>query len=103
MAETAKTATKFAKPSPRSGVALPLGNHPGNTGGKKGRSGRKPEHFYERARELANDPQVWDVQLARARSGDLNPLKLAAEYTFEKPTEKKEITGDVTFRVVYDD
>jgi hypothetical protein len=31
---------RLAPPSPRSGVCLPLGAHAGNTGGKKGRSGR---------------------------------------------------------------
>ena len=32
--------TAMARPSPLSGVSLPLGAHPGNTGGKAGRSGR---------------------------------------------------------------
>jgi hypothetical protein len=35
-------------PAPRHGGArLPLGAHPGNTGGKPGRSGRKPDEFKE--------------------------------------------------------
>jgi len=34
----------FSRPSPRSGVRLPLGAHPLNTGGKKGRSGRRRLH-----------------------------------------------------------
>lgn len=32
---------RWSRPSPRSGVRLPLGAHPWNTGGKKGRSGPK--------------------------------------------------------------
>ena len=43
-----KTASgKKAPPSPKSGVSLPVGNHPGNSGGKKGRSGRKPHAWKE--------------------------------------------------------
>jgi hypothetical protein len=46
--KTAKKASaKHAKPSPRNGVSLPVGAHPGNTGGKAGRSGRKPDEFKE--------------------------------------------------------
>jgi hypothetical protein len=59
--------------------------------------------FYERAKQLCDDPTVWDVQVARARAGDINPLKLAAEYTYEKPTERSSITGDVKIRVRFDD
>ena len=31
--------------SPKSGATIPTGAHPGNTGGKKGRSGRRPYAF----------------------------------------------------------
>jgi hypothetical protein len=44
-----KTATKTAI-SPLSGAAIPLGAHPGNTGGKKGRSGRLPSKVREACR-----------------------------------------------------
>ena len=102
-APPAKTATKYAKPSPRSGVSLPLGNHPGNTGGKKGRSGRKPDLFYQRAKQLCNDPKVWDVAEAFALAGNLKPLEFAASYTYEKPAERQAITGDVTIKVEFDE
>jgi hypothetical protein len=49
------TAKKTAKPSPRSGVSLPLGNHPGNTGGKKGRSGRRPDWLKDWCDDLLAD------------------------------------------------
>lgn len=51
--KTAKKTAKpvqLAKPSPRSGVQLPVGAHPGNTGGKAERSGRPPSEIRERLR-----------------------------------------------------
>ena len=53
-----QTAIKTAPPSPRSGYRLPLGNHPGNTGGKKGRSGPKADKFREALRHILADPKV---------------------------------------------
>lgn len=44
-----KTATKTAT-SPLSGGVIPLGAHPGNTGGKKGRSGRPPSKVRDACR-----------------------------------------------------
>lgn len=43
--------TRLAKPSGRNGNQLPVGAHPGNTGGKKGRSGRTPEDIRRRLRD----------------------------------------------------
>ena len=40
--------------SPLSGGRIPLGAHPGNTGGKKGRSGRKPVAFVEECERLTD-------------------------------------------------
>lgn len=59
-----KTAKKTAK-SPRNGQEIPLGNHPGNTGGKKGRSGRKPMAFKLLAHDILHDP-VTQAQLRKA-------------------------------------
>ena len=52
-----KTATKTAKVavSPINGAEIPLGAHPGNTGGKKGRSGRPPSELRRLMREGAAD------------------------------------------------
>lgn len=52
-----KTAKKTAK-SPRNGAEIPLGNHPGNTGGKKGRSGRKPDWIKAFCDNLLADPKA---------------------------------------------
>lgn len=93
MAPKSKTATKTAKPSPRSGYALPVGAHPGNTGGKKGRSGRKPNNFIEWCKAVTADETVQAVNLARAKAGDVKVLTLAANYAHGKPTERIEHTG----------
>lgn len=42
--------------SPKSGATIPTGAHPANTGGKKGRSGRKPEKWRQWAAEAVNSP-----------------------------------------------
>lgn len=59
-----KTAGKTGKPSPLTGYALPVGAHPGNTGGKKGRSGRPPQPFKKFLAELRQNPRV-QGELAR--------------------------------------
>ncbi len=83
MAKNGKTANKTAsseqrsRPSPRSGQTLPLGNHPGNTGGKRGRSGRPPSpirircqgSFAERVpvlEEIIDDPKSRAADRIRA-------------------------------------
>jgi len=53
-----KTALKTAPAPPQGGARLPLGAHPGNTGGKKGRSGRPPKAYKLFARALYDDPVV---------------------------------------------
>lgn len=105
VSDTAKTATKTAKPSPRSGVRLPLGAHPGNTGGKKGRSGRKPEAFTSFLTKLRQNPALHQA-LERAVTDETSPgfrsaLKVLTDYDTEKPAEKKELSGklEVTVRV----
>ncbi len=50
-----KTAGRRSAPSPLTGATLPLGAHPGNTGGKKGRSGRLPSIVRDFAREAFAD------------------------------------------------
>lgn len=75
---------KLAPPSPRNGYRLPLGAHPKNTGGKKGRSGRKPDAF-KRALEEVRDAKglrvleaILDGSLEYgALPADLDPQTLA--------------------------
>lgn len=97
------SAKKTQKPSPRSGYALPVGNHPGNTGGKKGRSGRKPNAFKDFLAQLRRDPEA----LEAFRQAALDPTcrsfgsawKLMSDYDDEKPAEKKQIVGPIEVRV----
>ena len=44
--------------SPLNGSRIPLGAHPGNTGGKKGRSGRKPSWLREFCDDLLASPKT---------------------------------------------
>lgn len=89
-----KTGKKTAT-SPRSGATIPTGAHPGNTGGKKGRSGRKPEAFRALCRALVSSQAVLDA----ARSVLSNPdhpawtgaLKWATENGYGKAPQP--ITG----------
>lgn len=53
-----KSAPRLAPAPPQGGARLPLGAHPKNTGGKKGRSGRPPLAFKRFARALYDDPEV---------------------------------------------
>jgi hypothetical protein len=102
---TAKTAVKTAK-SPRSGAEIPLGAHPGNTGGKKGRSGRKPDEFKALCRQLASR----DKQFAVAKTILDNPaeypslwlgaLKWATEHGYGRPTATIEHQGTMRHGVV---
>ena len=48
--QSPKETAKLAPPSPRNGNRLPMGAHPKNTGGKKGRSGPKALDFYLQCR-----------------------------------------------------
>lgn len=67
----------------------------GNKGG-----GRKPNEFYDLCEQATKDPTLWqDAKLKQP----LQTLGLAAEYTFGRPQQTLQHTGDVTFRVVYDE
>lgn len=85
-AEEIRNEIRYAPPSPRSGVALPVGNHPGNTGGVRGRSGRRPgwatqvcrEEFLARIPRLA---QIADGKIPDATVGDqLRAIDLLGRY-----------------------
>lgn len=82
---------------------MPVGAHPGNTGGKKGRSGRKPNAFKNFLAELRADPLARVAFETAARdSGNRNfaaAWKLMADYDDEKPAEKRQIVGPIEVRV----
>lgn len=103
-----KTANKTAKPSPRSGVALPLGAHPGNTGGKKGRSGRPAAAFKNFLAQLRDNPKLHqaleDAVTDPNSKGFASALKVLTDYDRERPGAKVDLTSSgqqiLTVRVV---
>ena len=92
-----ETATKTATPSPRSGTALPVGAHPGNTGGKKGRSGRKPDEFKHFMQRLVGRKDVC-AALAKVLRNPAHPhfvpaYKMACEFGYGRATQALEHSG----------
>jgi hypothetical protein len=99
------THPKTAKPSPRSGVRLPLGAHPGNTGGKKGRSGRRPQNVVLRAATIVERRIHVLDDIAKDGAKDENRIRAietAAKIGKLIGAEQVEHSGEVTVRVVYD-
>lgn len=101
-----KTAAKTAV-SPKNGSVIPLGAHPKNTGGKKGRSGRRPSTFSGFIRSLQGKKNVQDAIKSAASDAESKGfgavLKLMAEYDPERPAPpKQELRGEVIVRVVRD-
>lgn len=94
-----KTATKTAT-SPRNGAVIPIGAHAGNTGGKKGRSGRKPQAFKEFASSLARSPDFQAALKAAAAKGDVAAMKLVIQYAEGMPTQQVEHSGSVTLETI---
>lgn len=96
--KSTKTATKTAK-SPRSGAEIPLGAHPGNTGGKKGRSGRKRDAFKEMCRELASSSAVEGAVRVILKNPKhpafIGALRWASEYGYGKPNQKFRVHADI--------
>ena len=78
-----KTAPKTAR-SPVTGAEIPLGAHPGNTGGKKGRSGAKPFWWRDFCRSTLADPRVQKrIQMAARNAntvGWASLIRTLAEY-----------------------
>lgn len=102
--KTALKTARLAPPSPNGGARLPLGNHPGNTGGKPGRSGRLPNAFKQFCRDLAASKEYQEA-LKRAATDDqhdnyLGAAQLVAKVASPKPTKKTKHSGSVTVRVV---
>lgn len=96
-----KTATKTAPAPKHGGFRLPLGNHPGNTGGKKGRSGRPPvKKFAEFLAELRDDPEglrkTLEVVAQSPESRNLgHVLKLVRDYDPDAPERKLAVSVEV--------
>lgn len=80
------------------GGALLAGGKKGNKGG-----GRKPNQFIEWCQSITEDQMTQNVFSARAKAGDIQVMKFAAEYAHGKPKQDIELTGDVTIRVEYDE
>lgn len=94
-----KSGIKTAK-SPKGGAELPLGAHPGNTGGKKGRSGRKPQDFVQWCKDLLADENVRRMAEARAKSGDTKILELAAKYSHAPPAQSHKVETTLVIKAV---
>jgi hypothetical protein len=79
------------------GPGVPLGAHPGNTGGKKKRSGAWPKSFVPFLMYLreSKDLQKSLVEIAKNPRARNFPalLKLLTMYDPEKPAAKKEVSG----------
>lgn len=91
-----KTGTRTMR-SPRSGAEIPTGAHPGNTGGKKGRSGRPSSQHREWCRKLIHSPAA--EKALRTVLGDDGHKHFAAlwktlaERGYGKAHETIEVTG----------
>ena len=98
-----KTAKKTAKPSPRSSVELPLGNHAGNTCGKPGRSGRPPDAFKATRRELVTRNETLAAVRKILRDPDhpafVGALKWATEHGYGRPLQRVEADGKVNLTI----
>lgn len=88
--------------SPKGGAVLIAGGHPKNTGGKKGRSGRKPRLFKEFCQRVIESPAVQD-QIARrlmsphTKTSEFTSLVVGlAGYVVEKPKQSHEHSGRLT-------
>lgn len=115
---SARTARKTA--IGRNGNEIPLGAHPGNTGGKKGRSGRRPDAIRELARSLTDEHRLLEVVcgIARGRIGEswfdnegkehaeptrnadrINAVKLLLAYGWGQPTQVHEVEHSGTIGI----
>jgi hypothetical protein len=96
---TAKTAEKTGKPSPLTGHALPVGAHQKNTGGKKGRSGRKPNEFKALVRAIVSSTDTLGAAGAILNNPS-NPawasaFKALAPYAYGQPTQHVAVSGSL--------
>lgn len=84
--------------SPRSGSEIPTGAHPGNTGGKKGRSGRKPNEFKALMQELASSPDAEKTLRAiikdKKHPKAIEAIKHVTEHGYGKARQPLELEAD---------
>jgi hypothetical protein len=93
-----KTAVKTAV-SPLSGGRIPLGAHPGNTGGKKGRSGRRPDWLKTFCDNLLASPkckaQVKAILADKDHPAFATMWKAAGDRAHGKPDQKVDVNVNV--------
>lgn len=88
--------------SPRNGAVMIAGGHPGNTGGKKGRSGRKPRLFKEFCKKVIESPKIQNRILghltspATKASEFTSLINTLASYVEEKPRQTLKHEGGMT-------
>lgn len=89
--------------SPLTGARCPTGRHPGNTGGKKGRSGRPPNELRAFLAALRSDPAVQAALRAalldHTSRGFGVALRILAAYDEDKPAQKQQIVGPLEVQV----
>jgi len=97
-----KTAVKTAV-SPLSGGRIPLGAHPANTGGKKGRSGRRPNWLREFCDDLLASPkckaEVKAILHDKQHPAFATMWKAVSERAHGKPEQQIAHAGEVVIRV----
>lgn len=90
--------------SPINGATTPVGAHPGNTGGKKGRSGRPPNWLKDWCDELLSKPQskaqVQAVLADSTHTAYASMWKAVADRAHGRPKETVEHTGEIKHGVV---
>lgn len=96
-----KTGTKTAAKtmtSPLSGSTIPTGAHPKNTGGKKGRSGRKPDWLKKWCDNLLANPkckkQVKEILEDKAHPAFKSMWAAVADRAHGKPAQSIDVTSN---------
>ena len=92
------TGQRFAV-SPINGATIPIGAHSGNTGGKPGRSGRKPKVFTEICNELLSDPAVHArlalIAILGSNEEVLRAVNTLARYVVSPPKQAVDVSQRV--------
>lgn len=86
------------------GARLPVGAHPGNTGGKAGRSGRKPDEFKALCAELVSNTQTiraaGEILADRGHPAWASVFRAIAPYGYGAPPQTLEVTGGTANELV---